>query len=330
MPTSDARPAAFPCDLAALPASLRGGVVAIGNFDGMHRGHQAVLADTRQAADAIGAPALALTFEPHPRSFFRPDQPVFRLTPLHAKALIAEALELDGLVFTPFDADFAASPPERFVDEVIVGRLGARQVVVGWDFHFGAKRAGNAEYLVEAGKRHGFDVTIVGPFDDEGGETISSSRIRMALARGDLALASGLLGYRWFFEGVVKDGDKRGRTIGYPTANIALAPECELRQGIYAVMAEVDGERHSGVASYGRRPTFDNGAPVFETFIFDFTGDLYGKTLRVTPVSYLRGEEKFDSVEALIAQMDKDSEEARAVLAGITPVSGLDTRLMFG
>ncbi|MBH0238188.1 bifunctional riboflavin kinase/FAD synthetase [Methylobrevis albus] len=310
-----------------LPADLRGAVVAIGNFDGMHRGHQAVLAAALAQAEAAGVPCLMLTFEPHPRSVFQPDQPVFRLTPPAAKARLTAAFGLDGMIVNAFTREFAAESPAQFVEEVIVGSFAARHVVVGWDFHYGHRRSGTVDSLQAAGAAAGFGVTVVGPFEDEGGAVVSSSRVRAALAAGDVGGAAGLLGYRWFFDGTVAHGDKRGRTIGYPTANIRTAPDFGLAHGIYAVFVQLDGARLPGVASFGRRPTFDNGAPVFETFLFDFAGDLYGKALQVTPVSYLRPELKFDGVDALVAQMDRDSAEARAVLAATTPVSGLDLAL---
>jgi riboflavin kinase/FMN adenylyltransferase len=324
-------PAAF--TLSTFPhvdGSLTGGVVAIGNFDGMHRGHQAVLEAARTDAEAIGVPSVVLTFEPHPRDVFRPEEPVFRLTPPHVKARVAAALGLGGLVTVPFTRDFAKVPAETFVREVLVGVLGARRVAIGWNFHFGAGRGGNPDSLEAMGRDLGFTVDVVEPFADEGGAVVSSSRIRSLLGDGEVAEAAALLGYRWFFEGVVVDGDKRGRTIGYPTANVRLPPQATLRHGIYAVLIEIDGETRQGVASWGRRPTFDDGAPVFETHVFDFAGDLYGKMVAVTPVSYLRPELRFDGVDALVAQMDRDSAEARAFLAAMTPMSPLDRAVHWG
>jgi len=310
-----------------LPAAFRGGHVAIGNFDGMHRGHQTVLAAALDRAHAAGRPALALTFEPHPRSFFVPDQPVFRLTPAPAKARLAAALGLDGIVVADFDARLAGLSAEDFVADVLVGRLGLANATIGWDFHFGRGRAGTPAFLDEAGRRHGFSVDVVEPFGCEDGELVSSSRVRAALEAGDLAEASGLLGYRWFVEGVIVGGDRRGRDLGFPTANMRLAPDCRLRHGVYAVTFRVDGETHMGVANWGRRPQFDDGAPVLETFVFDFSGDLYGKTADVTFVSYLRPEAKFPSLQGLIDQMHLDCAEARAVLAGLGAGTALDLAL---
>lgn len=314
-------------DLASLPAHLKGSVVAIGNFDGVHRGHRAVLQAAIDEAHGHRRPVTAMTFEPHPRSVFAPHVPLFRLTPAHAKAEVMEALGLDGLIVLPFTRDFASLEAEQFVEEILIGALGIRHAVTGYDFHFGKGRAGTPDFLRASGEKHGFGVTIVSAENDESGEVISSSRIRAALAEGDLALANGLLGYRWFAEAEVRHGEKRGRDLGYPTANLRLADDCTLKHGIYAVRVEVDGQRHDGVASFGRRPTFDNGAPLLEVFLFDFSGDLYGKTLRVRFVSYLRPEERFDSVDALIAQMDRDSAEARAALASMQPLSALDLAL---
>lgn len=314
-------------DLASLPAHLKGSVVAIGNFDGVHRGHRAVLQAAIDEAHGHGRPVTAMTFEPHPRSVFAPHVPLFRLTPAHAKAEVMEALGLDGLIVLPFTRDFASLEAEHFVEEILIGALGIRHAVTGYDFHFGKGRAGTPGFLRASGEKHGFGVTIVEAENDEGGDVISSSRIRAALAEGDLSLANGLLGYRWFAEAEVRHGEKRGRDLGYPTANLRLPDECALRHGIYAVRVEVDGQRHDGVASFGRRPTFDNGAPLLEVFLFDFSGDLYGRMMRVRFVSYLRPEERFDSIEALIVQMDRDSAEARAALASMQPMSALDLAL---
>ncbi|HUG63419.1 MAG TPA: bifunctional riboflavin kinase/FAD synthetase [Methylomirabilota bacterium] len=311
------------------PPALRGAHVAIGNFDGMHRGHQAVLESALQASAPAGRPAVALTFEPHPRDFFKPTEPVFRLTPPAAKARVAAALGLQGLVAVPFDASVAALPAERFVQAVLRDALAVSGVSIGWNFRFGAGRGGTPEVLSALGLDHGVTVAVVEPFRSEDGSVVSSSRIRDLIGEGDIAAAAGLLGYRWFFDGVVVNGEKRGRTIGYPTANVRLAPEVRLAHGIYAVVAEFGGERRHGVASYGRRPTFDNGAAVFETYVFDFSGDLYGETMTVTPVARLRDEMKFDNVAALVEQMDRDSAEARAMLTHLQPVSPLDGALLF-
>lgn len=315
-------------DLAApLPDHLRGAHVAIGNFDGVHRGHQVVLGAALDRARAEGRPALALTFEPHPRSFFAPDRPVFRLTPPAAKARLVRALDLDGLVVTRFDADFARLGAEAFVTDVLIGRLGIAGATIGWDFHFGQGRKGTPAFLDEAGRRLGFTVDVVEPQISEDGELVSSSRIRTALEAGDLAEAAGLLGYRWFVEGEVVGGDRRGRDLGFPTANIRLSDDCALAHGVYAVTFTVDGVMRDGVANWGRRPQFDDGAPVLETFVFDFSGDLYGKRAEIVFHARLRPEAKFPSVADLVAQMHLDCAEARAVLAARAPGTALDRAL---
>ena len=315
---------------AALPADLRGAVVAIGNFDGVHRGHQQVLETAAEHAANEGRPLVCLTFEPHPRTVFRPAHPVPRLTPAPMKARLLQALGFDAVVEQPFDLAYAAHPAEAFVAETLARDLGAAHVVVGFDFRFGARRQGDGAFLTERGPALGFGVTEVPPFADEGGIPVSSSRIREDLMNGDVAAAAALLGYRWTFTGEIRHGAKLGRTLGYPTANMALDEDAMLAHGIYAVrLRRADGTLHDGVASFGRRPTFDNGHALFETFLFDFTGDLYGETASVSLFAYLRGEEKFDGVEALVAQMDRDRDEARALLAGARPLSALDARIAF-
>lgn len=320
----------FTSPIDAVAPRLRGGVAAIGNFDGVHRGHQEVLAVARAAAAALGGPAVLLTFEPHPRAFFRPDQPVFRLTPPAERAVVLEALGLDGMVVVPFDAALAGTTADAFVDGILRDRLAIRGAVVGYNFHFGKARAGTPDFLLARGQADGFAVEVVEARVDEGGEPISSTRIRAALEAGAPEAAARLLGYRWLVVGAVVHGDKRGRTLGYPTANIALEPACGLRHGVYAVRVQVDGEVYDGVASFGRRPMFDDGAPLFETFLFGFDGDLYGKTLKISVFAFLRPEARFDGVEALVAQMDDDSVRAKALLAAATPLSELDRRLSFG
>ncbi len=308
-----------------LPQALTGGTVAIGNFDGVHRGHQTVLS----AALAGPRPAVALTFEPHPREFFG-KAPIFRLTPTQEKARLVTALGLDGVVVAPFDADLAALTAEAFIAEMLVARLKVRHVVVGHDFGFGAKRSGNAAFLAEAGVRYGFTTDIVTPFASDG-SVVSSSRIRDLIAEGAVDAAAALLGYRYQVCAPVLHGEKRGREMGYPTANQALSPTSRLRHGIYAVRIRIDGAWRDGVASFGRRPTFHaDGPPLLETFVFDYDGDLYGRTLPVTLVAYIRPELKFDGMPALIAQMDRDSADARAALAGLAPLSALDAAVNFG
>jgi len=297
----------------SLPDHLAGSALAIGNFDGVHRGHLAVI----EAAEALakGRPALALTFEPHPRSVFRPGEPLFRLTPLPMKALLLERAGLAGLITLTFDRTFASTTAEAFLEDLLVKRLRAHSIAVGYDFHFGKERRGTPEFLIQHGSALGLDIAVVAPMR-EGPDAISSSAIRRALSQGDIMLANRMLGHEWSVLGTVIHGEKRGRTLGFPTANMVLEPDCGLRHGIYAVRILLDGVLYAGVASYGRRPTFDNGPPLLETVLFDFSGDLYGQTIEVAFVSFIRGEEKFDSVEALVARMNEDSRIARAVTAG--------------
>ncbi|HET7715169.1 MAG TPA: bifunctional riboflavin kinase/FAD synthetase [Bauldia sp.] len=304
---------AHPLD--ALPPELTGGAVAIGSFDGVHRGHQALLARTMADARALKAKAVAFTFEPNPRTFFRPEEPVFRLTPPEARARLFTALGLDGMVVAPFDARLATLTPEAFIETVLAGRLRVRSLTVGGDFRFGAKRAGTTAHLVEAGKRYGFEVDIVEAVLDEDGERFSSSAIRASLAAGDVAAANQALGYRWFVTGTVIPGEKRGRELGFPTANIRLPADCRLRHGIYAVTyARPGGESLPAVASYGRRPQFDNGAPLLEVYVFDFHGDLYGEQAVVTFHGWIRPEMRFPSLDDLVATMKTDVTYARAAL----------------
>jgi riboflavin kinase/FMN adenylyltransferase len=288
--------------------------VAIGNFDGVHRGHQALIAAAREAGEALGRPAAALTFEPHPRSFFRPDAPLFRLTPELVKLVLLERHGLEGAFVRRFDSSLASLSAEAFVSELLVADLGVAGVVVGHDFHFGRGREGDPALLQELCRVNDLSCTVV-PTVAEAGRIVSSSVIRTALERGEVALANGFLGYRWFVREEVRHGDKRGRTLGYPTANLRLSDNCRLRHGIYAVRAILDGRSHDAVANFGRRPTFDNGAPLLEVHLFDFAGDLYGRMLDVEFVDWIRDEARFDALDGLVAQMDLDCAQARAMLA---------------
>ncbi len=315
----------------AIDADLRGGVLAIGNFDGVHRGHQIVLERALVEASRLGAPPLVLTFEPHPRTVFRPEDPLFVLTPPPMKARLLGELGFAALVEQPFTRSFASLSAEAFVTGVLEERLGIGHVVTGFDFHFGKDRQGGPAFLMEAGERHGFGVTLVDAFRDEGAEIVSSSRIRSLLADGDASQAAGLLGYRYTVEAQIIGGQKLGRTLGFPTANMKLPETAGLRHGIYAVrFRRAGGTLHDGVASFGRRPTVDGGgAPLLETYLLDFSGDLYGEICRVSFFGFLRLEEKFDGLDALVAQMKRDEEEARALLAGVKPLSELDGKVAF-
>ncbi len=300
------------------PAGLVHPVLAIGNFDGIHRGHKAVIARARARADALACPCAAVTFEPHPSDYFDGPGTIFRLTPSSDKARILEELGLDGMVLLTFDKAMATMPAESFVEDILVRRLGARAVVAGYDFHFGKARSGTPAFLEAAGRRNGFDVEIVPKVDADGDGPIvvaSSTATREALEKGDVARATALLGHPYAITGAVRGGQKLGRTLGFPTANLNADPSCRLRHGIYAVRARVDGQTYDAVASWGRRPTVEvDGAPLLEVFLFDFSGDLYGRTLRVDFVAYLRGEAKFDSLEAMTLQMHADVADAKAAL----------------
>ena len=293
--------------------ALAGAVVAIGNFEGVHRGHRVVIGHAVALARSLGKPAAVLTFEPHPRAYFKPDEPIFRLTDETAKLRLIAATELDGAIVLTFDAAVAELEASDFVD-MLVHRFGIAGAVVGFDFHFGKGRKGTPAFLAAEGGRRGFAVDIVPEVKDET-RRFSSRAIRAALTAGDVGQAAQQLGFPWFVSGEVVHGDKRGRHLGYPTANLRLDPGCGLKQGIYAVRVGIGAERYGGVASFGRRPMFDNGAVLLEVFIFDFSGDLYGRTIDVAFIGWIRPEEKFASVDDLIHRMDEDSRQARRALA---------------
>ncbi|MCX7898867.1 MAG: bifunctional riboflavin kinase/FAD synthetase [Methylocystis sp.] len=305
-------------DPASPPPGLDGAVAALGNFDGLHRGHRGVIARAQALAAKLGKPCVLLTFEPHPADVFAGRSVIFRLTPPTEKAAQAQRLGLDGMIVLTFDKTFSQRPAREFTENILAQRLRLSAVVAGYDFRFGAGRAGDGEFLKKEGARLGFKVEIVDRItrDEEGSlKAVSSTATREALEKGDVALARRLLGHPYFVRGKVKHGDKRGRLLGFPTANIALDPSNRLRHGIYAVTLAVNGVVHQGVANFGRRPTFDNGEPLLEVFVLDFDGDLYGKAVEVAFYGFIRAEEKFDSIEALIDQMHLDAERARAILA---------------
>jgi riboflavin kinase/FMN adenylyltransferase len=273
-----------------------------------------VIAAALSRALSLGKPAAALTFEPHPRAFFNPNEPLFRLTDETAKLRLLAAAGLDGTIVLTFGAVLAKLTAEDFVQQVLVERLAVSGAAIGFNFHFGANRAGSPEFLQTQGKRHGFAVDIVPPLRD-GDRPVSSGPIRAALAAGRLDDAAELLGYPWFVSAMVIHGDKRGRQLGFPTANLALDPTCALRHGIYAVRVAAAGRRYNGVASFGRRPMFDTGTVLLEIFLFDFDGDLYGANIDVAFIAWLRDEAMFASAEELVRQMEEDSRLARAALA---------------
>jgi len=296
----------------------RGASAAIGNFDGVHLGHQSVIDLARAAAPE--APLGVMTFEPHPRMYFAPDAPPFRLMSQAARASRLQKLGVERLYELPFNAGLAGLSPEAFAARVIRDGLGLAHVVVGADFCFGHKRAGTAEHLVEYGVRMGFGVTVA-PLIARSASTVSSTAIRDALSAGRPRDAAAMLGHWHRIEGPVIGGEQRGRALGYPTANMSIDDLHPPAFGVYAVLVDVLEGPHAGqyhgVSSLGVRPMFGENRPNLETFVFDFSGDLYGTPLSVALVEHLRGEEKFDGLEALIAQMDADSAQARAILAAL-------------
>ena len=296
------------------PGVLKGAIVAIGNFDGVHRGHQAVIAAARTRAHALDRPAAALTFEPHPRVFLRPHEPLFRLTEETAKLRLLVASGLDGAIVLTFDAMLASTTAEEFITRVLIDRFAISGAAIGFDFHFGKNRGGSPAFLAEQGKARGFFVDIVPPLEDEG-RPVSSGAIRAALTAGRVVEAAELTGHPWFVSGSVIHGDKRGRQLGFPTANLALDAACGLKHGVYAVRVNIGGKRHDGVANFGRRPMFDNGAVLLEVFLFDFLGDLYGEMIDVAFIGWLRHEQRFDGVDELVRHMHEDCAHARDVLA---------------
>jgi riboflavin kinase / FMN adenylyltransferase len=296
-----------------VPLAARGAALAIGNFDGVHRGHQALLAAVRKAAAAIQRPAGAILFEPHPREFFQPDKPHFRLTPLPRKLRLLSEFSLDLAVVLPFDARLAALTAEEFIEQILVRALAVRHVVIGYDFHFGKARMGDPDTMRRAGEGHGFGVTVVAQVA-EAGEVFSSNAIRAELAQGDVRGAAEMLGHWWRISGTVVGGAKRGAGIGFPTANVALPPGTALAHGIYAVRVHLDGQVYPAAAYLGTRPTFDNGAPLLEVFLLDFEGDLYGREIEVEFIDFIRGDRHFASVDELKAQMAADCDRATAIL----------------
>ena len=304
---------------APLPADATGAVLALGNFDGVHRGHQTVVAAAGTIARALGAPHGVLTFEPHPRQVFRPDDAPFRLTPLRVKTRELEALGADLLFSLHFDKEFAARTAENFVDEILVAALGVRHVVVGYDFVFGRGRAGTVEFLQDMSVRRGFGVDVVAAVAADGMEVISSTRIREHLVAGRPADAARLLGRAWEIDGRVEHGEARGRTIGFPTANVMLADYLRPAAGVYAVRVGIERgaetEWHEGVANIGTRPTVGGTDLRLEAHLFDFTGDLYGAHVRVALLAFMRPERKFASFDELKQQIAADALDARAIHA---------------
>jgi len=302
-----------------LPEDARGASAAIGNFDGVHLGHHAVIDLARGASDRLGCPLGIVTFDPHPREFFAPDTPAFRLMTPRAKAHRLAKIGVDLVYALPFDAALSGLTAEGFARDVLANGLGLRHVVVGADFCFGTGRRGTAQDLEALGAAMGFGVTVANLESFATGDPVSSTRIRSALSDGQPRDAAAMLGHWHRVEGPVIHGEARGRTLNYPTANMALDGLHLPRFGVYAVLVDVlDGDHagsYHGVASLGVRPMFGVNTANLETFLFDFSGDLYGATLSVALVEFLRPEATFDGLAALIAKMDGDSARARAVLA---------------
>lgn len=298
-----------------IEGALRGAIIALGNFDGFHAGHQAVVGRAVALAQEHGAPAIVATFDPHPVRHFRPDAPPFRLTTLDQRQRLFEQAGADAMLVFRFDGELASVSAEDFVSERLISRAGAAGVVTGEDFTFGRGKRGDVALLAREGAGHGLLVEAVGPVcDDEG--PISSSRIRAALQAGDCATATRLLTRPFAIEGEVIHGDKRGRTIGYPTANVELGSYLRPRYGIYAVRARLaDGRIVDGAANLGIRPSFDPPKELLESYLFDFDGDLYGQAIEVELHAFLRPEAKFDTLDALTAQMDADCAAARSLLS---------------
>ena len=302
-------------DWQSVPPQWTGGAVALGNFDGVHKGHQALIKRTAEEARTLGAPLVALTFEPHPRRFFVQDTGPFRLTLLPAKVRLLEEYGVQAVLAQRFDPTFAAISAQDFVDKVLLEGMGARHVVCGYDFTFGARRTGNVERLRELAAERAFGITVLDPVMHEG-EIYSSTRIRESLRAGWVSEASELLGHPWEIEGTVETGDQRGRTIGFPTANVALGEHLRPRYGVYAVRALVSGQWRNGVANLGKRPTFGKLQENFEVHLFDFSDDIYGQVLRVQLIEFIRPEMKFSGLDALKAQIVADGERARTLLSG--------------
>ena len=298
-----------------MPENLKGAVLALGNFDGYHLGHQAVAGEAIAQAKAFGCPAIIATFDPHPVRYFVPAAAPFRLTSLDQRQRLFAGAGADAMLVFDFDAGLAATTAEDFVVKLLVGRLGVSAVVTGEDFTFGKGRGGNVGVLRDVGAAHSLACTAMGPVSDEGG-VISSSRIREALQSGDCATANRLLTRPFAVEGVVQHGDKNGRLLGFPTANIDMGNYLRPRYGIYAVKGRLpNGRVLNGAANLGIRPSFDPPKELLEPHFFDFAEDLYGQTIEVEFHNFIRGEAKFDNMDALMAQMAADCDAARAILA---------------
>lgn len=299
-----------------LVPSQRGAAAAVGAFDGVHRGHQAVIGAAREAANRLGAPLAVVTFEPHPRRWFQPDAAPFRLMSLAQMARALEAQGVKRLYVLPFDAEMAAMSDEAFARDVLAKGLGLRHAAVGFDFTYGKGRTGSPEALTRIGRDLGFSVSVTERVDDRSGLKLSSSAVREALAAGDMARATRILGRPFAIDGEVVHGDKRGRTIGVPTANVRLGDYMRPAYGVFATRTRLaDGRLVDGVANLGVRPMFETPEPLLEVWLFDFSGDLYGQVVETQLIERLRGEMSFDGLDALKVQIEADAKAARAALA---------------
>lgn len=303
-------------DWRALPDGLKGAAVAIGAFDGVHRGHQAVIGEARAAADRLGAPLGVVSFDPHPRRWFQPDAAPFRLMTPTQMARAMQPLGVDRLYLLPFDAEMAAMSDDDFARQVLADGLGVRHAAVGFDFTYGKGRTGSPEGLRRQGGGMGFTVSRVDRVDDPDGLKLSSSAVREALKAGDMARGAAILGRPFAIEGEVVHGDKRGRTIGVPTANVPMGDYMRPAYGVYATRTRLpDGRLIDGVANLGVRPMYELDAPLLEVWLFDFDEELYGQTIETQLIDFLRGEMNFDDLDALKVQIEVDAAAARLALA---------------
>ena len=307
-----------------LPSDARDVVVAIGNFDGVHKGHQEVINEAGTIARAMGVPWAVLTFEPHPTSVFKPDSEPFRLTTMRTKVRVIEEMGVDQVLVQHFDKEFASLDADGFIQKVLLDGLGARHVVSGYDFEFGKGRGGNPDLLLKRGREKGFGFTAVPKVTDAAGEVYSSTRVRNELKAANPRAAAEILGTPFEIEGRVEHGDARGRELGYPTANLTMGDYLHPATGIYAVQAGIDEGLDTkwmdGAGSFGYRPQFGGKHELMEVYLFDFDDDLYGKNMRVRLIEYLRPEMKFDGLDELKAQIADDCVKVREILAKASPL----------
>ena len=299
-----------------VPDNLQGGVLALGNFDGVHRGHQAVIGEAMALGRGAGRPVGVMTFDPHPRKFFQPNATMFTLTPTQQKISLFNSLGCDFTGVMTFDESLAGLSGDAFIRNVLYGVWRAGHIVVGYNFFFGKGRSGSPQLLTEIGQEVGFDVTVLSPASDDG-EVFSSSAVRDFLRAGDVRGAADILGYWWTVAGVVESGAGIGKQIGYPTANVMLESGQDLHHGIYAARVRIDGRRFDAAAYLGRRPTFDNGIAKLEVYLFDFDSNLYGREIDVELIDFIRSDQSFENAESLVLQMNDDCAKARSILAKV-------------